>query len=91
LRREWTKETAEREEKGMLVCPEEIEQETTLTKEFHLGAQKRVSCVTLLFVRYRIKRTSKKKLSQQVVNLPNIRSPGSSWDVLFHWAITSGR
>lgn len=77
------------------MCPEEIVQESTLSKDFELGTEKRDSSLLApirdLEVEEKKKHTSKKKLSQQELNLAKTRSPGSSWDSFCHWAITSGR
>lgn len=75
--------------------PEEIEHETTLSKDFELGIEKGgvsvLAPIREVEVDEKKEHTSKKKLSQQALNLLKTRSPGSSWDVFFHWAITSGR
>ena len=75
--------------------PEEIEHKSTLSKDFELGIEKRrislLAPIREVEVEGQEIHTSKKKLSQQELNLLKTRSPGRSWDVFFHWAITSGR
>src|SRR5258706_9422774 len=75
--------------------PEEIEHESTLSKDFELRIEMRgvslLAPIREVKVEEKEEHTSKKRLSQQELNLLKTRSPGSSWDVLFHWAITSGR
>jgi hypothetical protein len=46
LRRERTKEAADREQKGIFMRAEKIEQESTLSKDFELGTEKRISSLS---------------------------------------------